>query len=236
MAIGPTSKRRSPLKVMAASCVLASALLFGHAAAAGAAPVFWTDWQRVLATTPGVIGQLVVGPETIDVTFTGPYSFAQVSGGTNYWNPSAPYISAFVDNAPPASDIIALNTGGTATINFSQPVLDPLIALVSWNGNTVNFGVPIEILSYGPGFWGNGTPNLNATGTGFYGSGEVHGVIRVPGEFTTLSFTHTSENWHGFTVGAVGVPGPGPEPVPEPASLVLFGSGALALAARRRRR
>jgi len=234
MATGLRSKRRSPLKVIAASCVLASALLFGHPAAAGAAPVFWTDWQTPL--TASVAGQLVVGPDTIDVTFAGVYWFAQVGAGTNYWNPSAPYISTTVDNAPPASDIIALNGGGTATINFSRPVLDPLIALVSWNGNTVNFGVPIEILSYGRGYWGNGTPILNQAGTGFYGDGEVPGVIRVPGVYSSLTFTHTSENWHGLTVGAVGLPGPGPEPVPEPASLVLFGSGALALAARRRRR
>jgi hypothetical protein len=220
--------------MVAASCVLALVVLFGTAVQAGANPVYWTDWQT--SAPANVAGQLFVGPEAIDVTFDGAYWYAQVSGGTNYWSPGEPYISEVVGNPPPAADIIELNYGGTATIAFSRPVFDPLIALVSWNGNNVDFGVPIEILSFGRGYWGNGTPILNSTGTGFYGSGEVHGVIRVPGVYETLSFTHTNENWHGLTVGVVGLPGPGPEPIPEPASLVLFGSGALALAARRRRR
>jgi hypothetical protein len=37
----------------------------------------------------------------------------------------------------------------------------------------------------------------------FLGSGEVHGVVRLPGTFNSISFTHTSENWHGFTVGVL---------------------------------
>jgi hypothetical protein len=208
-------------------------VLCGFSSAASANPVYWTDWTRTLAGAPGVVGTLTTGSATIDVSFSGLYSFAQVSGGTNYWNPSAPYLSGLVSNAPPASDIIALNTGGTGIITFSQPVLDPLIAIVSWNTNTVNFGVPIEILSYGMGYWGNGTPVLNAGGTGFYGSGEVHGVIRLPGEYSSITFTHTSENWHGLTVGVVDA---APPAVPEPASLLLFGTGLAGLRAWRKRR
>jgi hypothetical protein len=173
----------------------------------------------------------------VDVTYTGttPIAFAQVGPGTNYWNPAAPYISSTVDNAPPAQDIIALNSGGTGTITFSEPVTDPLIALVSWNGNTVDFGVPIQILSFGAGFWGNGTPVLNDDGDGFVGSGEVHGVIRLPGTHTAISFTHTSENWHGFTVGIVGLAEP-PNGAPEPTTLALLGVSLLGLAAMRRRK
>lgn len=199
-----------------------------------AGTVYWTDWTSVTTSSPGVIGTLDPGSGPINVAFSGAYSFAQTSGGTNFWEPSAPYISAIVDNAPPAADIIALDTGGTVNITFSQAVLDPLIALVSWNGNTVDFGVPIEILSYGTGYWGNGTPVLNTDEDGFFGSGEVHGVIRLPGTYDSIAFTHTSEGWHGFTVGVLDVGGPPPS-VPEPGTIILLGLGLLAVAGVRRK-
>jgi len=213
---------------------LLGSLLALTSAAAFAAPAFWTDWTAVTTAAPGAVGTLSVGASTVNVSYSGAYSFVTTGAGTNYWNPATPYTSAVVDNAPPASDIIALNAGGTKTISFSQAVQDPLIALVSWNGNTVDFGVPIEILSFGGGYWGSGPPVLNKAGTGFFGSGEVHGVIRLPGVHTSISFTDTSENWHGFTVGVVGLADE--QAVPEPASLALIGLGLAALGGLRKRR
>lgn len=168
-----------------------------------AAPAYWANWTS--NTSSEVSGTLTVGSSIIDVTFSGAYGFSQTSGGTNYWNPPTPYISPLVDNAPPSSDIIGLGSGGSATIKFSEVIQDPILALVSWNGNIVDFGVPIEILSYGAGYWGDGIPILNSSGTGFYGNGEVHGVIRLPGSYSSITFTHTSEYWHGLTVGVLDV-------------------------------
>jgi len=205
------------------------------APAAFAAPAYWTDWTSALTAASGVTGSIATGTGSVGVTFTGAYAFAQTSGGTFYWTNPATYTSATVDNAPATTDLIGLSTGGTKTITFSQSVHNPLIALTSWNGNVVDFGAPIAVLSEGCGYWGCGTAVLNPGGTGFTGSGEMHGVIELLGDFTSITFTDTSENWHGFTVGIQGLTDPGTG-VPEPTSLMLLGSalGALALARRQR--
>lgn len=218
---------------------IAASLMLGAASTVvTAAPVTWTDWTSTPTSASQVLGVLNVNGTPVDVTFTGSYSFAQLGAGsdTNYWTFPTTYQSSVVDNAPPPTDLIALNTGGTKTISFSQAVQDPLIAFTSWNGNTVDFGTPIELLSSGPGFWGNGTVQINPAGTGFFGAGEVHGVIRLPGSFTQITFTDTTENWHGFTLGVVGLADDGGGTVPEPGVLALVGLGLLgSLFARRRK-
>jgi hypothetical protein len=87
--------------------IVSSLILLVFASVAVADVVSWTDWTS--AATGIVTGTLNTGSSTVDVTSTGLYGFAQISGGTNYWNPSAPYLSAVVDNAPPGTGIVALN-------------------------------------------------------------------------------------------------------------------------------
>lgn len=183
---------------------------------------------------PTVSGSLNISGSTVEVNYFGSYRFAQVNGiGYYHYYPTSTFTSSGVENTPPDSGMIALEYGGTKIITFSQTVRDPVLALVSWNSNTVDFGVPIEILSYGPGpYPGMGIPVLNSSGTGLNGVlGEVNGVIRLPGEFTSITFTDTSEGWHGFTAGVTSLP---QNSVPEPSTMILIGIGYVVLAGVRR--
>ena len=104
------------------------------------------------------------------------------------------------------------------------------------------FSETVSFDSYGDGYWGTaGTPidGVNCNGsalgfgdtfTNFYGCGEVHGVIALSGNRSGFSFTHTTEGWHGLTIGVEGLAA-----VPAPPALVLFGLGLLGLGAARSR-
>jgi hypothetical protein len=207
---------------------LAGAVVLAFAGSqAGAVTIAWADWQTASAGT--ATGTIAAPGGAVGVTHTGGYSFVQTAGGTPYWN-SGTYNGAF--NKPPGIDIVALNAGGAKVISFDKAVTDPYIALMSWNGNTVQFSAPFTVESNGPGYWGSGTPILNADSTGFFGAGEVHAIIRFSGTFTSIGFTDTTESWHGYTVGIKDVA----DVVPEPATwgMMIVGFGLVGAAMRRR--
>jgi PEP-CTERM motif len=214
--------------------ILAAAVMALSTTAANAVVVSWADWQS--ATSTEVFGQMTSGPTTIDVTFSTSgeaVNFVQLGTGTNYFTEDspAPFTGGIVDNAPPAAEMISLSAGGTKTITFSQAITDPYIAFVSWNGNLASFTQPFEKISEGCGYWGCGTFSLGA-GNSFVGSGEVHGILRFVGTFDSVTFTDSTENWHGLTIGIGGVAA-----VPEPASwaMLIAGFGLTGAAMRRRR-
>ena len=169
----------------------------------GLADVIWVDWQTILQNGD-VEGTATVQGGTVTVTYSGERQFVQTSCGTNYWNPSTPYISATVPNAPPDCDIIALSQATSKTLTFSEPVANVFFAVVSLNGNGYRFDRDFDILSFGNGYWGNGTLTKQANPPTYdlIGSGEPHGVIQLLGNFTDVSWTSLSaENWNGFTIG-----------------------------------
>jgi hypothetical protein len=223
-----------------APAVAGAALLL---AAPAHAQVNWTDWTS--SGTNTAAGTLTLGATPVGVAYAGPYQFVQTScagGNTNYWVPNV-YTSATVPNPPTACDIIALTNGGAKTITFSQAVTNPFFAFLSWNGQAgtpvpftgLNGATPVtptlSLLSQGTSFWGPGTASVS--GNGLIVNGEVGGTVQLLGTFTQISFTDNSENWHGFTVGAVSVAA---TTAPEPATLVLVGTGLLAVVGATRRR
>ncbi len=218
------------MKKLLSGAVVAGGLLsmsFG----AAATTISWTDWQSSTSNTAS--GELLAGGQTVGVDYSGTsnHHFVQTGTGTNYWSGPA-YTNGSVDNAPTPAELVALNTGGTVTINFSETILNPYIAINSWNGNVVNFDTPITFDSIGTGYWGTGSVG-SQTPTGFTGVGELHGVILLSGSFDSISFTHIGENWHGFTIGVEGL-APVSQ-VPVPAAAFLFAPALLGFLGFRRK-
>lgn len=225
-------------------------------AVASASPYYYVDWTSANAATGSASGVITLpDSSTVNVTFQaylasgapGTFFFAQTAGGTNYWNPSTPYISSQVDNAPPTPDILALvgGTNQTYVVTLSEPIKDPIMAIVSLGQpgvpTTYDFDSPFTIVSQGAGFWGGGPTALTQLPGDILQGSEGHGTIQFIGTFSTFSWlVPTPENWHGFTFGIRTTqaiePGPGPSTVPEPATLVLVGLGLAAVAVRARRK
>lgn len=193
--------------------------------------IAWTDWTLAGNGTVSGVMNLTSGP--VNVTYTGPYAFAQLGSGTNFWTEysPAPYTgNSVVDNAPTASEMVALNSAGTHTISFSQAVYNPVMAIVSQGQPNVpvtyEFDRSFSVLSEGKGFWGDGS--YSVVGNKLVGN-EFHGVIQFSGWVNSVSWTtNPDEYWHGVTFGA---------PVPAPSALVgLLGAGVMGLGVVVRRR
>jgi hypothetical protein len=234
------------------------ALLLSALAAAGpasAVPYYFVNWSTAnpgAGTASGVITLPDASTVTVNFSVTtatgspGTFSFAQTAGGINYWNPSSPYISSQVDNAPPDADILAL-VGGTGTniytLSLSEAIKDPIMDIVSLGSPSIEaryvFDRPFDIVSQGSGYWGGTSTSLQELADNTLAGREGHGTIQFIGTFPSFSWTAPFfENWHGFQFGirtTERLEPTDPTPVPEPATFSLLLAGVVALLARRRR-
>ncbi|MGH7945960.1 MAG: hypothetical protein ACREH8_15815 [Opitutaceae bacterium] len=224
---------------------LSVAIFIVGAARVSAVPYYYTDWTTAnpgLGTASGVI--TLPDLSTVTVNFqalnangsAGSFFFAQTNGGTNYWNPSTPYISAQVDNAPPGTDLVALIGGQNQTykVTLSEAIKDPIMSIVSLGAPGTNtlydFDSPFTIVSQGVGFWGGGPNALDQLPGDVLRGNEGHGTIQFIGTFPTFSWTvPAGENWHGFTFAIRTTERIEPSGVPDETSAV--GLMALSLAA-----
>ncbi|MCK6602531.1 MAG: hypothetical protein L6Q77_12665, partial [Bacteroidetes bacterium] len=179
------------------------------AAADTTIPVIWADWISGTTGTSGTAsGKFSTSEGDIEISYTGEVSFIQTGTGTNYFNPSAPFISPSVINAPPAAEMIGLSHATSKTLVFSKPVDHLFFAVVSLNSNGYRFNRDFEIVSTGAGYWGSGTLTRVVNGDGTFqlnGTGEPHGVIRFVDTLSSITWTSlTNEYWNGFTVGTYG--------------------------------
>ncbi|MHB8838475.1 MAG: thrombospondin type 3 repeat-containing protein, partial [Gemmatimonadaceae bacterium] len=176
--------------------------------------VDWTAANPGAGTASGTISLPGRNPVGVSLRVLNPngtagsFMGAQLACGTAYWsaNNYAPYVSASVLNGPPACDLIQLIGGSSSKyeITFSEPIKDPIMPVLSLgsagNPTYYDFDRQFQIVSSGPGYWGNGTFRADP-GDVLYGA-EGHGTIRFIGSFPTFSWTVPhGEWWHGFTLG-----------------------------------
>ncbi len=244
------------MKTVKAIAVASALAVVGLASAAQAVTYNYVDWTAANpggGTATGVITLPDTSTVTVDFAVVNPdgsagsFFFAQTSGaGTNYWNPTTPYVSTQVDNAPGSTDILALigGTNQTYQVTLSEAIKDPIMAIVSLgrggSNTTYDFDSPFDIVSQGTGYWGgNGSALQELPGDILQGN-EGHGTIQFIGTFSTFSWVAPSpENWHGFTFGirtTERLEPTDPVDVPVPAMLPLLGLGLAAIGLGRRRK
>jgi hypothetical protein len=237
-----------------AKAVLAASLsvlsLAGHAV-----PYHYVDWQSINPGAGTAAGTITLpDASVVNVGFNavnpdgsaGSFSFGQTGCGNNYWNPTTPYVSAQVSNAPPNCELLALVGGQNQryVVTLSEAIKDPIMAIVSLgqSGVTVRyeFDAPFDIVSQGAGYWGGSANALQEVAGDVLQGNEGHGTIQFIGTFSTFSWdVPTPENWHGFTFGIRTTERIEPTPppandVPVPGTLSLLALGMAALWTRRR--
>jgi hypothetical protein len=181
----------------------------------------WVHWASQTVGNPGAAtGALLPASGTITVTYAGEvYQPFLPTQPMDYFLPATTYTSAAVGNPPTEDDGIILQQGGTATVNtltFSQPVTNPVFAIMSL-GNSQDgtacfyefgaYGESFTILQQGMGVMAGPGTLVDADG-GLTGN-DGDGLVQLDGTFSTIKWTDPivgCEGFgdHGFTVGIGG--------------------------------
>lgn len=192
------------------------AILLFYSSSLLAAPVDWNYWS---SSSTGFI--FTAGP-TINVTYSSA-DYHDVIYGIPSWNPTSTWADGTIlSNGLTQNNNVMQIFGGTSTVNtlsFSQPVIDPVLAIwslgsvVQGSASFVFTGLnPINIVG-GPSAEYGGSP-LTLTGVTVSGI-EGNGSIQFLGTYSSISWTNPQfEDYYGFNVGILGV-------IPEPGSLLL---------------
>jgi hypothetical protein len=226
-------------------------MLFVSPASAG---TVWTDWTSMTLGGRGDSGDgcgiqcLPLGSATgtlngVTVTYSGEVINKTVVNGTFLgWDPSTSFVGGTVTASPSTvGDIIGLSGiytqpyGGTGSITFASPIVDPLFAI--WSEGDANTLVSFTF-NLTPTFEVGG-PNALYGGSAISVSGntvsgyEGNGVVQFTGTYSGLSWSNpAAEYWYGFTIGT------NVSAIPEPTSLLLLGTGlgVIGLGAWRKRK
>jgi hypothetical protein len=220
--------------------LLVAALALTALAPATARAQSWTRWTAFTRTAglDTARGYMTFGSQTVNVLWTGKaYDALLNNANGNYWQiPNAPYNQPGV-SAPDVADMIQFSVATTASLTFSSPVDNLLMAVLSvgnpFTAVSYAFDRPFTLLTPTNTCVGGWCGWATGSGTSTLTAAEGHGLLLFSGSNANLTWSvDPQETWHGFTVGAMDVT----NTVPEPATWALFGTGLAAVGLLRRRR
>jgi YD repeat-containing protein len=171
----------------------------------------WVAWDATPLAGAASVASGVIHSASgdIHVDYSGEIFFGQASATTFFWNGTA-FTGPLITGGPQTSDLIEL-IGGSTTIDrltFSPALEDPVMGILSLGqpsvARTYVMDQEFEVIAQGVGHFG-GVLLTTRDGHTLQGN-EGHGVIRFKQPVTEISWTvPAAENWHGFTVGDLGL-------------------------------
>ena len=203
-----------------ARCVLAG--LFAVNANVAHSALQFTDWTSNTATSAaGTVG-------AITVSLSGPVQSAVLNGISPFFSSAALFTPALASSD--YIEILVSPPSKTFTLTFSQAVTDPLMHVNSLASVFTFAGInPVKV---------SGNTHFAVSGntvTGDNAQGQSNGTLRLPGTFTSISFSGSYVGNDGILI-QVGFDPLLAVPEPHMAALWMVGLAGVAFAARRRRR